>query len=93
MNDPLTGSSTRPTAYIFPTRARECNALFHGHPNGYQSPAVASIDAQELTPWYINAVVDNSTDDVHIPAIMNEVTGGINAVIDHVTKEERNIGI
>ena len=93
MNGPITGESIWLTAHSFPTRAQAYNALFHGHPNGHQSPLVASIDAQELPPWYINAVIDRSTCKVHIPAIMHEVTGEINAVIDPVTGEKRNTGI
>ena len=61
INDPLRGKLIWPTARNFPTRARACNALFHGHPDRYQSPSVASMDAQELPPWYINDIIDVST--------------------------------
>ena len=47
------------------------------------------MDAQELPPWYINDAIDVSTGEVHIPAIMNKVTGETNAVIDPVIGEKK----
>ena len=76
-------------AHSFTTRAQACNASFYGHPVRYQSPSVASMDAQELPPWYINDAIDVSTGEVHIPAIMNKVTGETNAVIDPVIGEKK----
>ena len=55
----------------------------------YQSPSVASMNAQELPLWYINTITNDSTGEVYIPATMNEITGKTNAVIDTVTGEKK----
>ena len=89
INEPLARKYIWATAHSFLMRARACNALFHGHPDGYQSPSVASMNAHELPLWYIDAFIDDSTDKVHIPAIMNEFTGEINVVIDPVIGEKK----
>ena len=44
INDSLSGQSIWPTVQSFLTRASVCNALFRGHPVGYQSPPVAAMD-------------------------------------------------
>ena len=90
VNDPLTDQLIWPTVHTsFSTRTQACNALMHGHPNGYQSPIVESMDAQELPPWYINVVIDESTGEAHIPAIVDELMGEINAVFDPVTARDQ----
>ena len=41
------------------------------------------MDTYELPLWYINAIIDDSINEVHIPAIVDKIMGEINVVIDY----------
>ena len=49
----------------------------------------SSTTGAELPMYFVNAIIDESTGEVNIPAIVDCDTGMINAVIDSVTGEQK----
>ena len=53
------------------------------------SETVSSINGHTGAATVVSATINDSIGKVHIPAIMKEVTGEINAVIDSITWEKK----
>ena len=83
-------SLTTPTR----TRARALNALLFGDSNPFKmSSPQEQTRVHKLPPYYVNAILDKTTGEVNIPAIVDTKTNQINTIIDPVTGEQKNSAI
>ena len=79
-------SLTTPTR----TRARALNALLFGDSNPFKMPSPQEqTRVHELPPYYVNAILDETTGEVNIPVIVDTKTNQINTIIDPVTGEQK----
>ena len=88
-----TPALTTPTT----TRARALNTLLWGESNPMWRDTVPSkllhtqkqTGVHELPPYYVNAILNEETGEVNIPAIVDAETNQINTIIDPVTGEQK----
>ena len=71
-----TNNPIHPTMHSFSNRARAFDALFHGYHDGMCSLESLAKE-QPLSPWVINAIIDEETREVLVPEIVDEVMGEI----------------
>ena len=72
-------------------RSQALNQLLHGTPDlreEIETTTQSNSFTGKLPPYFVNAIIDEVTGEVNIPAIVDCDTGMINAVIDPLTGEQ-----